>query len=121
VGDAETVAVAARFEAQQAERLAVLERKLAAQEEELALVERDVAAMTAEFKRAAAGIPSGAAGAASPTRAPRPRWTRCCAAPRPGPTPAPPRSTRWHATASARRAPRAWTERLAELKRRMGK
>ena len=65
VGDTETVAVAARFEAQQAERLAVLERKLAAQEDELALVEREVSEMTADFRRAAAGITPGTAGGAS--------------------------------------------------------
>jgi phage shock protein A len=64
VGDAETVAVAARFEAQQAERLAVLERKLAAQEDELALVERQVGEMTADFRRAAAGVPPGGASGA---------------------------------------------------------
>jgi hypothetical protein len=67
VGDAETVAVAARFEAQQAERLAVLERKLAAQEDELALVEREVSEMTADFRRAAAGIAPGASGVGGAT------------------------------------------------------
>lgn len=72
IGDAETVAVAARFEAQHAERVEVLERKLAVQEEELVLVEREVAEMTAEFKAAHAGVGpartgdgSGAAGDAA--------------------------------------------------------
>ena len=59
VGDAETVVVAERFEAQHAERLAVLEQKLAAQEGELALVERDVAEMKEQLKAALAGVGSG--------------------------------------------------------------
>jgi len=59
IGDAETVAVAARFEAQSAERVAVLTRKLEAQEEELALVEREVEAMKGQFKAASAGVGSG--------------------------------------------------------------
>lgn len=59
VGDAETVAVAERFESQQAERLAVLEKKLGAQESELALVERDVDEMKEQLKAALAGVGSG--------------------------------------------------------------
>ena len=59
VGDAETVSVAERFEAQQAERLAVLERKMEAQESELALVERDVTEMKEQLKAALAGVGSG--------------------------------------------------------------
>ncbi len=59
VGDAETVVVAERFEAQHAERLAVLEQKLAAQEGELALVERDVAEMKEQLKAALAGVGAG--------------------------------------------------------------
>ena len=59
VGDAETVVVAERFEAQHAERLAVLEQKLAAQEDELALVERDVAEMKEQLKAALAGVGAG--------------------------------------------------------------
>lgn len=69
IGDRETVEVAARFEQQQAERVAVLERKLGAQEAELALLEREVAEMTAEFKRAAAGVPPGGAGRVGAERA----------------------------------------------------
>lgn len=66
IGDAETVAVAGRFERQHAERVDVLERKLAAQEEELALVEREVTEMTREFKAAHAGIdPATVAGGGS--------------------------------------------------------
>ena len=59
VGDAETVSVAERFEAQQAERLAVLERKMEAQESELALVDRDVTEMKEQLKAALAGVGSG--------------------------------------------------------------
>lgn len=55
INDAETVKVAERYEKQHAERVAVLERKLETQEAELALVERDVNEMNAEFKLAAAG------------------------------------------------------------------
>ena len=59
IGDAETVAVAARFESHQAERVRVLERKLEAQAEELALVEREVEEMKTQFKAASAGVGSG--------------------------------------------------------------
>jgi hypothetical protein len=55
INDAETVKVAERYEKQHAERVAVLERKLESQEAELALVEREVNEMNAEFKLAAAG------------------------------------------------------------------
>ena len=62
IADRETVEVAARFEQQQAERVAVLERKLEAQEAELSLAEREVAGLTADYRRAAAGVPIGGAG-----------------------------------------------------------
>lgn len=66
INDAETVAVAARFEGHQAERVAVLEQKLAAEEGELALVEREVEEMKTQFKAASAGVGSGlGAGAAA--------------------------------------------------------
>jgi hypothetical protein len=65
IGDTETVAVADRFERLQAERVAVLDQKLDTQQRELALLEHEVAEMTAEFKRAAAGAPVGPAAAAS--------------------------------------------------------
>jgi hypothetical protein len=73
IGDAETVAVAERFEAQHAEKVAVLERKLEAQEAELAIVEREVTEMTREFKAAHAGVDpatvGGGAGGAAAERA----------------------------------------------------
>lgn len=59
VGDAETVTVATRFEAQHAERVAVLEQKMAVQESELALLERDMAEMKEQLKAALAGVGSG--------------------------------------------------------------
>lgn len=59
IGDAETVAVAAQFEAHHAERVALLERKLEVQEGELALVEREVDEMKTQFKAASAGVGSG--------------------------------------------------------------
>jgi hypothetical protein len=62
INDAETVALAERYEAHHAERVAVLVRKLEAQEAELAIAEREVAEMTAELKRAALGTGPGAGG-----------------------------------------------------------
>jgi hypothetical protein len=55
IKDTETVTIAERYEKQHAERVAILERKLESQEAELALVEREVGEMNAEFKLAAAG------------------------------------------------------------------
>lgn len=63
--DAETVAIAARFEAPLLERVAVRRQKLAVEEQELALAERDVEAMTRDFKAAQTG-----AGARPATTAP---------------------------------------------------
>ncbi|MEO6443675.1 MAG: hypothetical protein ABIZ91_11460 [Gemmatimonadaceae bacterium] len=59
IQDAETVAVAARFEATHSERLQLLERKLEVAEGELALVERDVEEMKTQYKAASAGVGSG--------------------------------------------------------------
>jgi len=59
IGDAETVAVATRFEAHHAERVALLERKLEVEDGELALVQREVEEMTAQYKAASAGVGSG--------------------------------------------------------------
>lgn len=60
IPDADTVAIAGKFEAQHAERIAVLERKLAVQEEEAALAERDYDEMLQQLKAANAGVGSGA-------------------------------------------------------------
>jgi hypothetical protein len=62
IGDTETVAVAERFEKLQEERVDVLARKLDAQERELALAEREVGEMSADFRRAMAGVGSGTTG-----------------------------------------------------------
>ena len=55
IGDAETVSVAERFEKHHLERVEVLEQKLAVQERELSLVEAEVAEMTTEFRSAMVG------------------------------------------------------------------
>jgi len=54
IGDAETVAVAARYEKKHAERVEMLERKLAALETEFALGERELDEMSAQYKEMAA-------------------------------------------------------------------
>ena len=56
IGDAETVRVAERYEAELLSRIDVLARKAGVQEEELALGEREVAEMTAELRKAIGGI-----------------------------------------------------------------
>jgi hypothetical protein len=55
ISDAETMALAEKYEAHHTERVVVLTRKLEAQEAELAIAERDVAEMTAALKREALG------------------------------------------------------------------
>jgi hypothetical protein len=57
INDAETVGIAERFERHHEERAGVLIQKVAAQENELMLAEREVAEMTAELRRALAGVP----------------------------------------------------------------
>ncbi len=70
INDAETAAVAARYEAQHAERAAVLERKLDAQEAEYGLAERDYDAMVVQLRQASAGVGAGMPlGATGPTDA----------------------------------------------------
>lgn len=59
INDAETAAIAAKYEAQHQERLGVLERKLDVQLAELGLVERDYDEMLAQLKQANAGAGSG--------------------------------------------------------------
>jgi hypothetical protein len=60
INDAETVALAEKYEAHHAERVAVYMRKLDAQEAELAIAEREVAEMSAELKGAMLGTaPTG--------------------------------------------------------------
>ena len=71
INDAETVALAEKYEGLHAERSEVLRRKLEAQEAELAIAERDVSEMTAELKRAVAGggAPSSTLGTNAAARA----------------------------------------------------
>ena len=59
IKDAETVALAEKYERQHTERIALLERKLETQEAEFAMVEREVGEMNSEFKLAAAGATPG--------------------------------------------------------------
>ncbi len=59
INDAETAAVAAKYEAQHAERMGVLERKLEAQEAECGLAERDYDEMVGQLKQAAVGVGTG--------------------------------------------------------------
>ena len=112
IGDAETVAVAAKFELVHQERCSVLERKYGAQEAELALAEREVAEMTLEFKYAASGAKyTGAFGAPS---TPPAGTTNAGPSSQPGAPEAPSSDRRSAAELDAEL-------RLAELKRRMGK
>jgi multidrug resistance efflux pump len=97
IGDQETVAIAERFAVQHAERVAMLETKHMVQQQELSLAERDYDEMSAELRLILAGVAPGA------------------------PSPA---STATEPTGSAyMRAEREADaeQRLADLKRRMGK
>lgn len=64
IGDAETVAIADKYEQLHAERMSVLGEKVRVQQNELALVEREVAEMTQALKSAMAGVPPAGAGGA---------------------------------------------------------
>ncbi|MEO7995869.1 MAG: hypothetical protein ABI852_00420 [Gemmatimonadaceae bacterium] len=57
INDQETVTIAERFRAQHAERLAVLETKLMSQQQELNLMERELEDMTVQMRRAISGLP----------------------------------------------------------------
>ena len=57
INDQETVTIAERFRAQHAERLAVLETKLMSQQQELKLMERELEEMTVQLRRAMSGLP----------------------------------------------------------------
>lgn len=63
INDAETVAVAERFQRQHEDRVRVLEDKLAVQTREVELAEREVDAMKAEIRSAMAGVSPPARGA----------------------------------------------------------
>lgn len=59
INDAETAALAAKYEAQHSERIAVLERKLDVQEAEHGLAEREYDEMLTQLKQASLGVGSG--------------------------------------------------------------
>jgi hypothetical protein len=101
IDDQETVAIAERFAVQHQERVAMLETKQMVQQQELSLAERDYEDMSAELRLILSGVAPGARTTASTTE-----------------------STAQDPTVSA--ATRAEREadaeqRLAALKRRMGK
>jgi hypothetical protein len=58
INDAETVALAVKYEQQHGDHVAVLERKLEAQEAEAQLAEREVGEMLTQLKAANAGVGS---------------------------------------------------------------
>jgi hypothetical protein len=58
INDAETVALAVKYEQQHGEHVAVLERKLEAQEAEAELAERELGEMMSQLKAANAGVGS---------------------------------------------------------------
>lgn len=117
ISDLETVALAERYERQHAERVAVLERKLGAQEAELLLVQQEMAEMTAEFKAASAGAGSSPLGAGKTERDAAAEADAAAGSAE---------ALRQELDAMGRHQGRAARdasaeERLAELKRRMGK
>ena len=59
IGDKETETIAVRFAAHHAERVAVFQRKLDSQEAELALIDGEVTEMTVQLKAAMAGAGAG--------------------------------------------------------------
>lgn len=63
IGDTETVQVAERFAAQHAERVAMLETKLMSQQQELTVHERELDDMSMQLKMAIAGVDPNTQGA----------------------------------------------------------
>lgn len=111
IADAETVEIAAKYEAQHSERIAVLETKLGAQEAEVSLAERDLADMTAQLKAAAKGIGDG----------PAPRAPTDADLGLPDDAPLTGELNELRRASERAAKDRAADERLAELKRKMGK
>lgn len=104
IGDGETVRVAERYEAELSSRVDILARKLSVQEDELALGEHEVDEMTTELRTAIGGAPSAPPpGVSDPASAGLDEL-----------------SSLERSRARAERDANA-DERLAELKRRMGK
>jgi hypothetical protein len=69
INDAETVALAEKYETVHAERAEVLRKKLEAQEAELGMVEREVGDMTTELKQAMLGAGANPSSIADEARA----------------------------------------------------
>lgn len=117
IGDTETVAIAERFASQHAERVAMLETKLMAQQQELTVGERELDEMSSQLRLAMAGIDPNAGGAnASAQREVDALLNDDLGAGSASgmDDPAPVRRTRAEREADAE-------DRLADLKRRMGK
>jgi hypothetical protein len=124
IGDTETVAIAERFAAQHADRVAMLETKLMAQQQELTVTERDYEAMSVELRRVMSGLPAQDPAASPEAAAARELDELLGDAPPSGDgslggsaepaSSGPVRRTRAEREADA-------NDRLAELKRRMGK
>jgi hypothetical protein len=113
IQDAETVAIAERFERQHEERARVLEEKIIIQTRELEMAERELEEMKAELRKAMTGVPSSARGGSESLDDPLAE---------PGENP----RAREELDALARARARAdrdedATRRLEELKRKMGK
>ena len=120
INDLETVTIADRFRAQHAERVAVLETKLMSQQQELTMGERELDEMSQQLRRAMSGLPIN-----SPNSSPEVQAMSevesalgsdgdLGATTRNATVDEPPRRTRAEKEADA-------DERLAALKRRMGK
>lgn len=114
INDAETVTLAEKYETQHAERADVLRRKLEAQEAELGLVEREVGDMTIELKQAVLGVGGNPSAIADDARA------EADAILDDGPRVADEIDALGRAGRRSARESEA-EQRLAELKRRMGK
>ncbi len=127
ISDQETVAIAERFAAQHQERVAMLETKQMVQQQELSLAERDYEEMAGELRLILSGVAPGAARGATPGAASGAGSTDSVADPHAGDAAegtedglpdvsndSPTRRTRAEREADAE-------ERLADLKRRMGK
>lgn len=69
INDAETVALSEKYETLHAERTEVLRKKLEAQEAELGMVEREVGEMTTELKQAMLGAGTSSSSIADEARA----------------------------------------------------
>jgi len=70
IGDQETVAIAERFAVQHQERVAMLETKQMVQQQELSLAERDYEDMSAELRLILSGVAPGARSTASAPKEP---------------------------------------------------